>query len=86
MSTAKPTPVVGVEPLIVTVTLEIAINEHAWTEMYGRGDAYDRAEAQAQRSLVADVEDYAFGQIAQSAAANEGAIVGVEPVIAEVTR
>src|SRR3954470_19248139 len=65
---------------IITVTLEIEVDEHIWASVYGRGDAYDRAEAQRSRSLVADVEDYALGQIAESAAAEEGAIVGVELV------
>ncbi len=62
----------------ITVSLVIEVDDNAWADLYGRGDAYGRAEAQRRRSLVADVEDYVFAQVAESAAANEGAILSVE--------
>jgi hypothetical protein len=62
--------------LTVSMTIEVEVNERQWAALYGAGDAYDRADAQQRRSLVADVEDYVLGQITDSAAAEGGAIVG----------
>ena len=67
--------------MIVSVTLEVEVNDHAWAYAFGAGDGYDRAEAQARRSLVADVEDYIVNQITQSTAAIvDEAITGVDVV------
>lgn len=57
----------------VTVVLEIEVDEHVWANVYGAGDAYDRAEAQQRRSLYADVEDYVHQAVAESAASHEDA-------------
>ncbi len=62
----------------VTVYLEVKVDDVAWARAYGAGDAYDRAEAQTSRSLVADVEDYIRCQLTESAAAQAGGIVSVD--------
>lgn len=64
--------------LVVTVNLEVEIDERTWANIYGAGDAYNRAEAQQRRSLVADVESYVLNQVAQSAARDDGAILSVD--------
>lgn len=60
-----------------TVVLEIEVDDHVWATIYGAGDAYDRAEAQCRRSLYADVEDYVRTAVADSSAAQSGAITEV---------
>ena len=62
---------------VVSFTLTVEVDDHAWANVYGAGDGYEHAEAQPQRSLVADVEDYITNQITQSAAADEDAILSV---------
>lgn len=62
----------------IQVTLTIEVDDNAWAEVYGAGDAYDRAEVQARRSLVADVESYVESTLGGCAAAEEGAITSVE--------
>lgn len=66
----------------VTVTLAVEVDDHTWADHYGEGDAYDEAEAQRPRSLVADVQDYVLNMVQQSAAAQEGAIIDAELFIA----
>lgn len=62
---------------VVSFTLTLEIDDAQWANAYGVGDGYDRAEAQPQRSLVADVEDYVTNQLTQSPAADEDAILSV---------
>lgn len=62
---------------VVSFTLTIEVDDAQWANVYGAGDAYDRAEAQRSRSLVADVESYVETQLTQSAAADEDAILSV---------
>lgn len=61
----------------IQVTLAVEVDDGRWAIVYGQGDAYNEAEAQPRRSLVADVEDYIHHTIAESAAAQEGAITSV---------
>lgn len=63
---------------VVTVNMVIDVDDHAWALVAGAGDAYDQAVAQRQRSLVADVRDYALNALRESAAAQEGAITSVD--------
>jgi hypothetical protein len=53
---------------VISVTVEVEVDIEAWAESYGR-EVFTR--------LDADVLDYVVNQLSQSAAAEEGAIVGV---------
>jgi hypothetical protein len=53
------------------ITLEVEVDEGAWDATYG---------VSAGAEQVADVESYVVGQVAQSAAAEEGAITSAVQV------
>lgn len=71
---------------VVSMTLTVEVDDDAWASFYGAGDAYDRAEAQSGRSLVADVEDYVASAVRDSAAGLGGAIRDVDVDGAEASR
>ena len=57
-------------PMKLLITLEVEVDESAWTSAYGTEGA----------EQVADIENYIVNQVALSPATNEGAILGAEQV------